>query len=339
MQAAHYCGNRRFSIDTSEPLQPGPNEVRLDVSFCGICGTDLHIYHGAMDNRLSLPQVIGHEMSGIVSEVGKNVFGLAQGDRVVVRPLDSRGEMPADRGLEHICKNLKFMGIDSPGALQSSWIVPDFTVHKLPEGVDLKTAALAEPLAVACHDVRMSGIKPGQVAVVIGAGPIGVLIAMVAREVGARVALSEISAYRLEFARSLGFSAFSPLEDGLAPWISKESDGSGADVVFEVSGAKAALLGATALLAPRGCLLLVAIYPQPVELNLFHLFWKELKVQGARVYEREDYERAIQLMAGKALDLGRLITRVISLDQIQEAFESLESDPNAMKILVQCNGS
>jgi (R,R)-butanediol dehydrogenase / meso-butanediol dehydrogenase / diacetyl reductase len=336
MKAARYCGDRRFSIDSSGAVRPGPDEVRLDVAYCGICGTDLHIYHGAMDKRIAIPQVIGHEMSGTVAELGSNVSGLAVGDTVVVRPLDARGETPADRGLGHICRNLKFMGIDSPGALQSSWTVPQATVHKIPAGVDLKTAALTEPLAVACHDVRMSGIKAGQLAVVLGAGPIGLLIAMVARELGARVALAEIGQYRLEFARKLGFNAFDPRENELLPWVMEASDGSGADVVFEVSGAKAALLGATGLLAPRGCLLLVAIYPQPVEVNLFQVFWKELKLQGARVYEREDYERALELMANHRLDLECLITKVISLDQIQEAFQSLESDPHAMKILVRC---
>jgi 2-desacetyl-2-hydroxyethyl bacteriochlorophyllide A dehydrogenase len=336
MKAAYYEGNRTFTVREGQLIKPGRGEVRLDVAYTGICGTDVHIYHGAMDKRVQMPQVIGHEMSGTVAEVGEGVEHLAAGDPVVVRPLDNRGETPADRGFSHICQKLKFIGIDSPGSFQSSWTVPAFTVHKLPAGLDLKTGALAEPLAVACHDVRMGEVKPGELAVVIGGGPIGMLVALVARQAGARVVISEISPFRLEFARSLGFEAFSPKETDLAAWVREQSGGSGADIVFEVSGAKAAALGMTDLLAIRGRVLLVAIYPQPVELNLFHFFWKELRLIGARVYERDDYEKAIELMASGALPLDKMITEVQPLEKLPEAFQRLDSNPGAMKVLIDC---
>ena len=124
-------------------------------------------------------------MSGTVAELGAGVDGFAVGDPVVVRPLDARGETPADKGFSHISRNLKFLGIDTPGAFQGSWTVPAFTLHRLPVGVDLKIAALTEPLAVACHDVRRAELRPGETAVVIGGGPIGLLVALVARETGA----------------------------------------------------------------------------------------------------------------------------------------------------------
>jgi len=338
MEAAHYIGNRTFTIDTCQPRTPAIGEVRLQVAYCGVCGTDLHVFHGDMDHRVRVPQVIGHEMSGVVAELGEGVTGLRPGDLVVVRPLDNRGESAADRGLSHICRDLKFMGIDSPGALQASWTVPAFTVHKLPPGVDLKLAALVEPLAVACHDVRMAVVTPGELAVVLGGGPIGMLIAMVARNAGARVVISELSGFRLEFARSLGFEAVDPRVVDLTQFVREHSGDSGADVVFEVSGAKAAILSATELLCMRGRLLLVAIYPQPAEINLFHIFWKELCLQGARVYEREDYEHAIELLAGGTLPLSRMISAVLPLREIAQAFTTLESDPAAMKILMDCGG-
>lgn len=207
------------------------------------------------------------------------------------------------------------------------------TVHKLPLGVDLKLAALVEPLAVACHDVRMAVIAPGELAVVLGGGPIGMLIAMVARNAGARVVVSELSGFRLAFARSLGFEAVDPRAVDLAQFVREHSGDSGADVVFEVSGAKAAILSATELLRIRGRLLLVAIYPQPAEINLFHFFWKELRLQGARVYEH-----AIELLAGGTLPLSRMISAVLPLREIAQAFTTLESDPAAMKILMDCGG-
>src|SRR3954451_24260272 len=111
----YYEGAGSFSVADAPPVPPAPGEVRLDVAYCGVCGTDLHIAHGGMDHRVRVPQVIGHEMSGTVAEVGEAVDGYRVGDRVVVRPLDARGEVPADRGLSHISRNLKFLGIDTPG--------------------------------------------------------------------------------------------------------------------------------------------------------------------------------------------------------------------------------
>lgn len=320
----------------ADVVPPGPGEVRLDVAYCGICGTDLHIFHGAMDQRVAIPQVIGHEASAIVAEVGEGVSAWQPGDAVVVRPLDNRAETPADRGHSHICQGLKFIGIDSPGAFQQSWTVPAFTLHRAPLGVDLRLAALAEPLAVACHDVRLSSLVRGELAVVIGGGPIGVLVALVARAVGAEVILSEVNPYRLEKARALGIEAVRPGETDLGALCRERSGGSGADVVFEVSGAKAAALAMTELLAIRGRVMVVAIYPQPVELNLFHFFWKELQLRGARVYEPEDYEQALALMAANTLPLPDVITGTRPLGEIQQAFEELDAEPGSLKVLVDC---
>src|SRR4051812_8045791 len=250
-KAVFYEGNRTFRLGAGEAVTPAAGEVRLDVAFCGVCGTDVHIAHGAMDQRVQVPQVIGHEMSGTIGELGAGVEGFSLGDAVVVRPLDSRGETPADRGFSHISRNLKFLGIDTPGAFQQSWTVPAFTLHRLPPGIDLKLAALTEPLAVACHDVRRAALATGETAVVLGGGPIGLLIALVARHDGANVLLGEINPERIEFAQALGFDARP------APEV-----GDGADVVFEVSGAPAAALAMTELAAVRGRIVLVAIYPE-----------------------------------------------------------------------------
>lgn len=336
MKAAYYQGDKTFTIKPTESIAPGPDEIRLNVAYVGICGTDTHIYHGAMDARVKPPQIIGHEMSGTVAEIGSNVTGFAIGDPVVVRPLDNRAEKESDRGYSHICRDLKFIGIDSPGAFQSSWTVPSFAVHKAPAGVDLQLAALTEPLAVACHDVRLGEVKVGELAVVIGGGPIGMLVAMVARAAGAHVILSEINPSRLAFARELGFEAVSPAETDLPELCRERSAGAGADIVFEVSGAKAAAATMTDVLAIRGRIVVVAIYPKPVELNLFQFFWKELKLCGARVYEPEDYEKALQLIGAKSLPLESMITRVEPLEKIQGAFENLDVTPDAMKVLIDC---
>ena len=159
MKAAYYHGDRRIEVGDCNPREPGPREARIDVAYCGVCGTDMHIFLGHMDQRIDMPQVIGHETSGTVAEVGAEVSGWAPGDRVVVRPLEPCGQCAAcRRGHDHICQNLNFIGIDSPGAFQASQTVPAHTLHRLPDELSLEQAALIEPLAVACHDVRLGEV-------------------------------------------------------------------------------------------------------------------------------------------------------------------------------------
>jgi 2-desacetyl-2-hydroxyethyl bacteriochlorophyllide A dehydrogenase len=328
VKAVYYQGSGRFTVGRGEVCPPGKGEVRLDVAYCGLCGTDLHIAHGYMDHRVRPPQVIGHEMAGTVAEVGTGVQNLGPGDKVVVRP--------ADKGLSHICRNLKFLGIDTPGAFQGSWTVPAFTIHRLPPDVDLKLAALTEPLAVACHDVRRGRVASGETVVVIGGGPIGVMISLVARARGARVVVSETNASRRAFVQGLGLAAVDPGENDLARVVDDITGGAGADVVFEVSGSAAGAMTMTRPAGLRSRIVVVAIFSTPPPVNLFDVFWKELEVLGTRVYEPEDYEEAIDLLAGGRLPLADLITSVEPLQRMPAALEQLEHNPSAMKILVDC---
>jgi (R,R)-butanediol dehydrogenase / meso-butanediol dehydrogenase / diacetyl reductase len=334
--AVYYQGKGSFSLGDCAERPPAPGEIRIDVAYCGICGTDLHIAHGAMAHRVRTPQVIGHEMSGVVAEIGAGVEGFRVGEPVVVRPLDTRGETPADKGFSHISAGLKFLGIDAPGAFQRSWTVPAFTLHRLPEGIDLRLAALVEPLAVACHDVRRAEVAAGETAVVMGAGPIGLLVALVAAAEGARVVVSEVNRARLEFAEALGFETIDAGSVDVAERVSELTAGARADVVFEVSGAPAAALAMTQLACVRGRIVVVAIYPEPQPVRLFDFFWKELQLRGARVYEPADFDRAIQLIAGGTLQLERLISRVESLERLPALFEELARGTSDIKVVVDC---
>jgi (R,R)-butanediol dehydrogenase / meso-butanediol dehydrogenase / diacetyl reductase len=336
MSAVYYEGPGVFSVRAGHTRSPAAGEVRLEVAYCGVCGTDLHIAHGAMDARVRPPQVIGHEMSGTVAELGAGVEGFQLGDEVVVRPLDPRGETPADRGLSHISRGLKFLGIDAPGALQQSWTVPAFTLHALPATVELRLGALAEPLAVACHDVRRGEVSEGQLVVVSGGGPIGLLIALVARARGARVLIVEPDVTRRQLAEELGLDGLDPGSDDVAARVLEESEGAGADVVFEVSGSAAGILAATRYACLRGRIVVVAIFPEPKPVALFDVFFKELDIRGVRVYEPEDFDAAIELLAAGSLDLERLITAVEPLGRVPEVFEELLAGRPAMKILVDC---
>ena len=337
MKAAYYEGDKTVATGESTACAPGKGQVRIQVAYCGICGTDLHIYHGAMAQRLTLPQVLGHEMSGEIAEIGEGVDGWSVGDRVVVRPLDHCGDCPACRaGHTHICQNLKFLGIDTPGAFQGWWTVPAHTLHRMPEGMDMRLGALIEPVAVACHDVRRGRVAPGEHVVVMGGGPIGILIALVARAAGANVLLSEVSQWRLDLAKDMGFDVVNPIEEDVVAVVETRTGGAGADVVFEVSGAKAAIEQMTQLPRTRGRIVNVAIVPDPQPVDLFRFFWRELELIGARVYEAEDFDQGIALAASGDLPLERIITEVFPLERFEDALGLMESGERTMKVLMDC---
>jgi 2-desacetyl-2-hydroxyethyl bacteriochlorophyllide A dehydrogenase len=334
MLTANYVGAREIAVRTADPTAPAPGEVQVRVAFVGICGTDLHVFHGDMDSRVTVPAVLGHEMSGTVAAIGDGVESWTIGEPVTVIPLDWDGTCPAClAGNQHICQNLRFVGIDTPGALQGLWNVDAGMLVRLPAELSLQSGALVEPVAVSVHDVRRSGLKPGEKAVVIGGGPIGVLIAVTARQFGGDVVVAEVDPARRAVIESLGFRTLDPSSVDQVAWVDQWTHGAGADLVFEVSGSAAAVLAAPELVRVRGRLVVVAIHSQPRPMNLHRIFWRELTVIGARVYERPDFETAVELLAANVIPVETMITSVLPIGQTADAFAALEAG-TAMKVLI-----
>ncbi|GAB3004300.1 alcohol dehydrogenase catalytic domain-containing protein [Cyclobacterium sediminis] len=336
MKATVYKGNGTFSVIDKNLEAPKADEVRIKVAYTGVCGTDVHIYHGMMDKRVAIPQTIGHEMSGTIDAVGEHVSDYSVGEKVVVRPLDDRLVKPSDKGYNHICAELKFIGIDSPGSMQQYWNVPAFVLHKLKPETDLKLAALIEPLSVAVHDVKMSGLVSGETAVVLGGGPIGLLVALVAKNTGANVIISEVNETRIKKAAEFGLQAVDPTKTDIVELVREQTEGRLADVVFEVAGVQPALDVMTELAGIRGRIVMVAIHGEKKPVDLFKFFWKELRLIGARVYEKEDYEKAIALITANELPFEKMITDVQPLSNIQQVFESIDKNPSGLKVLMDC---
>lgn len=334
--AAYYRGNKTFAVEKAEIEAPSPGEAQIRIAFCGICGTDMHVFHGNMDKRVGQNRIIGHETSGIIESVGAGVTNVAPGQKVVVRPLDHCVDCPACKaGHQHICHKLKFLGLDRDGAMQELWNVPSHTLHILPDTLRLDHAALIEPAAVACHDVRLSGLRADEDVVVIGGGPIGVLVAMVARDAGANVLISEVNSNRLAIATKLGFDTVNPTETDLVKYTNQRTGDKGVDVVFEVSGTQPGVDAMTAIAATRARIVMVAIHATKPTIDLFQFFWRELQLIGARVYEAEDYEKAIDIIGSGGIDAETIITDVSPLADIQAAFEALDRSPTAMKSLIK----
>ncbi|MET7710560.1 alcohol dehydrogenase catalytic domain-containing protein [Micromonospora sp. NPDC005413] len=334
MKAVVYRGARHLGIEDREPVPPGRGQVRIEVAYTGICGTDLHIYHGDMDARVGDSAIIGHEMSGRIAAVGEDATGWSVGQAVTVLPTRPCGRCAAcQRGNSHICHAMNFLGIDSPGAMQSSWNVPAELVLPLPEDLPLDHAALVEPVAVAVHDVRRGNVTADDQVVVVGGGPVGVLIAVVAQGRGARVLLVEPDPFRREVAGGIGIEAVDPGSADVVALVNARTNGAGADIAFEVSGAAAGVTTAVDVLTTRGRLVMVAIHPKPREVNLHRFFWRELELLGARLYQREDMVEAIRLVASGAIPARQLISRVEPVEAATAAFTALEGG-GVMKVLL-----
>lgn len=316
-----------------------PEESLIKVIYAGICGSDLTIVAGKHP-RARPPLVPGHEFVGIVEALPDGYGGpIRVGQRVAVNPLVScRRCAPCLKGKEHICENLKLLGIErNPGAFAEYATVPQ--VERLfltPDTMPAQIAALMEPLAVAVHSVELSGIKPYESAVIIGAGPIGLLIAEVAKAFGvSEILICEVSETRLERARSMGFNAIDSGGDNTEEAILQAFRGKRPDVTFEAAGVPAAAQLALAITGIDGRIVMTAIHKKPAEMMFQQLVYREQKIIGTRIYSTDDFAKAIFMAETRAANLEPLITHVFSLEKAQEAFDVSASGADSCKILLR----
>lgn len=333
MRAAFYEGPRRITIGEAPVPVPGPGEALVRVRRVGICGTDLHIFQGHLDHRVPRGSVIGHETLAEVVEAPAG-SDLRAGERVVVEPVVACGACRACRmGAGYLCYALKVLGVDLPGGMREYWAVPAARLLRVPAHVADDEAALAEPLAIAVHDVRRAGVQAGDRVLVFGGGPIGTLIALVARRRGAEVAVTEVNPFRLELLRRLGLEAVGPDRD-LAGWVGAWTAGTGVDVAFEVTGNPAVARVMTDVVRVWGTVSVVGIHAAPAPVNLYRVFERELRVEGARLYTRGDWEEALALLAAGAVDVGPLVSRRLPLEGLVEGLEAALAGGPVMKVLI-----
>ena len=333
MRAAFYQGSRTFKPGTAPVPVPGLREALLRVRRVGICGTDLHIFQGHLDHRVPRGGIIGHETFAEVAEPPA-YSDFKAGDRVVVEPLQFCGKCRACRmGASYICYELKVLGVDLPGGMQEYWAVPGERLLRIPDALSDDHAALIEPLAVATHDVRRAAVKAGDSVLVFGGGPIGTLIALVCRHRGARVAVAEVNPFRVEMLGTLGLQAIGPELD-VVRFAEQWTDGAGVDVTFEVTGNPAAVRAMTEVVRAWGTVSLVAIHAEPMPVNLYRMFARELTMHGSRLYAREDWEEAISLATTGAVPLAPLVSRRMPLEALQEGMEQALGGGPVMKVLI-----
>jgi (R,R)-butanediol dehydrogenase/meso-butanediol dehydrogenase/diacetyl reductase len=310
-----------------------PNEARVQVAFCGICGSDIHMRPSP---AVPTGAVMGHEFSGTVSELGSGVKGFSAGDRVAVYPFASCEECPnCLRGDLHVCQQAATTGLglgQNPGAYAESVVVADSMLVRLPEELSLEHGALVEPLAVGLHGVTIGEAEPGDRCVVIGAGPIGLMTALSLRARGIdQVIVIERNERRQERIRSFGFDALGL--DDVHMNVLEAFGGDLPDVVFECAGNPAAPQLAIELVRSRGVIVLLGVLEEPVEISQLVVLIKEAQLRASFAYRREEFEEAVDLLVAGEVPGDRLITGTAPLEQAQEMFEQLE-DPGTEQIKV-----
>lgn len=347
MKAALFHAKEDLRIEDVPEPSPGPGEVKLQNAFAGICGSDLHVYYSPEAAGLdfdhphpvtgaTLPQILGHEFSGTVVELGEAVTNVAVGDRVAVWPIYYCGECPAcKKGMFNACQKIGFHGLSSDGGGMAEFTtVPASKLHVLPENVDLRLGALVEPMSVAWHAVSRGGVETGGTALIAGAGPIGIGVwfALKARGIE-RVLVSEPSADRRATIAALGATVIDPVSEDLAAAVSELSGGNGVDVAFDAAGAGPAITSALASLVPGGRVVVVAIHERPMEFLPTQLVMAETDIAGALAYLPEDFDAVIKAMSDGVYDTTGWVDEV-ALDGVVDAIHALRGGVGA-KILVK----
>jgi len=339
LKCAKLVAPRKIVIEEAPKPTPGPHEVIIEVRYCGICGSDIHAYHGRHP-FIHPPIVLGHEFSGVVHEVGESVEYVFRGQRAVVEPLLTCGRCLNCRlGDYNRCKELKVIGCQTDGAFAEFVKVPAHRVFEIPDDLDFLTAAFTEPVAVAVHAVKRAGPLAGNKVLVLGSGTIGLLVAAVSKIYGAAEVIStDIYDYKLDVALRMGADqVVNVRRESLEEYIFKHVDPEGVDVVFEcVGGVKETLEQAVKVTRRGARVVVVGVFGKPVEVNVGLVQDKELEVKGSAVYIFKDFLDAIELLRRRRIDVRPLATKVFSLDQVPDAFKYIdEHRDTAIKVLIK----
>lgn len=348
MKALRWHAARDLRLEDLKLQAPGAGEVELQIAYCGICGSDLHEYHDgphaiptAQAHAISgcrAPLTLGHEFCGVISALGAGVSGLEIGDRVAVEPEYRCGECRhCLEGDYNLCESMGFIGLMGDGGFAERALVPAYMLHRLPEAVSLRQAAVLEPAAVALHALRRSSLAPGRRCVVFGLGPIGLLLVTLARLRGVEdITAVDMSPERLALAGILGASRLLDAREGEV--AARLREGGAMDCAFEAAGSQASLDAALASLRKGGELVMVSLMGE-VRVDAFDLVNRELRLIGSVGY-RDVYPELIDLLADGRLALSRVVTRSVSLDQaVEQGFDALLRDKSQIKILVNPNPS
>ena len=324
MKAAVYYGRHDLRVTEVEEGTVGDHQVKVNVKYCGVCGTDIHIYEGEGGaSAVVPPTIIGHEFSGVVSQVGKSVKNIKEGDRVSVDPNDMCGECWFCRNaMEHFCKNSIGYGTTYPGGFAEYVVVRDKQVFRIPDDLEFETAALTETVSCCLHGIDLCDIRTGQTVFIIGAGPIGLIMLQLAKMSGAgRIIVSEIVPEKRELALKYGANiVIDPVKEDIGEILSRNCKN--VDRVIECAGTVKTIEQAIKY-AGRGSTVMMfgLVAPDAVaSIKPYEIFQKEIKLTSSFI-NPYTFDRAIEVLSLGKVKTDGIITDIVPLEEINRVFE------------------
>lgn len=327
--------------EVAEPGAPAPGQVLLEVKAAGVCGSDIHMWRETHSWTIKLPLVLGHEFCGVVADVGAGVTGFQVGDRVVCETASSVcGQcVYCLSGNYNLCPHRKGYGALADGAFTRYVIARPQILHRIPENVPFEHAALTEPICVAYNAlVEKTAMKPGDLVVIQGPGPIGIMALMIVRLRGASTIImlgTDADEHRLEVASELGAHHVVNIqrEDPLK-LVKSLGDGFGANLVVDCTGVSKALKQSLDLVRPNGTITKIGWGPQPLDFSLDPLVGKAVTLQGSFSHTYPTWERVLGLLASGQIDLKPVIGGLYGVEDWHEAFARMEEGQNVKSVLV-----
>ena len=336
MKALQLVAKEKFKfVEVSKP-EIKPNEVLLKIKKVGICGTDLHIYHGGM--KVPLPLIMGHEFVGDVAEVGSEVTNVKVGDRAVAEHVIGCGAcIFCNYGKRNLCVKPTVIGVHRPGALAEYMVIPADLVYQLPDTLDYDDGVLVEPLSIAVYGIRRSGVGVGDNVAVVGQGPIGLFIDQVAKAAGASVCGIDVMQARLDYAvrKDLVDIALNSKNTNVVEKYKKETNSAGADVVFEVVGRDETIDLSLSIAMPGGKVAVLGVFEHKASINMMDIVKKELHVLGSWTC-LNSFEPTLHLLDDKHVKTEGLITHRYKFDDAPKAFvEASSYSDNRIKSIIE----
>lgn len=319
------------SLEVETPEITKPNEVLVKVKRVGICGSDMHIYHGT-NPLATYPRIVGHEVAGEVVAVGEEVTKVKAGDHVVVEPISYCGECYACRkGRPNVCEKLSVFGVHEDGGMREYFVLPENQLHAVDPTLDWDEIVLAEPYSIGAQAVWRGGVEEGDTVLIQGAGPIGICILKMAKLVGARVMITDLKDERLAFAKENGADwVINPANDSVEEKVMEYTIGEGANVVID-----AVCLPATFELGPKvasiaGTVVCLGFDERAASISQLPITKKELTIVGSRL-QTDQFKHVVRLLNDKKIQANGLITHKFPLENVKEAFTFVEQNQDIVR--------
>ncbi|MDP9740874.1 UNVERIFIED_ORG: 2-desacetyl-2-hydroxyethyl bacteriochlorophyllide A dehydrogenase [Bacillus sp. B2I3] len=317
--------------EVEKPRISNSTDVLVKVKRVGICGSDMHIYHGT-NPLATLPRVVGHEVAGEVVEIGQGVVGIKVGDHVVIEPISYCGKCYACRkGRQNVCEKLSVFGVHEDGGMREWFVLPEKQLHVVDSALAWEEIVLAEPYTIGAQAVWRGEVEEGETVLIQGAGPIGICILKMAKLQGASVMITDLSEERLEFAKESGADIIVHAgKEDVQKRVEEWTNGEGANVVIDAVCLPMTFELSFDVVSTAGRIVVLGFDERPASVSQLPITKKEVSVKGSRL-QTNQFPKVVKLLNEGKLRQEGLITHTFSLDDIQEAFNFVENHPEQVR--------